>query len=36
LVLHLPGRFSPLQSDRLFSRLKQLARLIGREPVIET
>jgi len=36
LVLRLPGHFSKLASDRLFSRLRQLARLIGREPVIET
>ncbi len=35
LVLRLPGRFSPLASDRLFSRLRQLARLVGREPSIE-
>jgi exopolyphosphatase/guanosine-5'-triphosphate,3'-diphosphate pyrophosphatase len=35
LVLRLPGHFSKLSSDRLFSRLRQLARLIGREPVIE-
>ena len=35
LVLRLPGRFSKLSSDRLFSRLRQLARLIGRDPVIE-
>ena len=37
LVLRLPGRFaSKLASDRLFNRLRQLARLVGREPVIET
>ncbi len=35
LVLQLPGRYGPLASDRLFSRLRQLARLVGREPVIE-
>jgi hypothetical protein len=34
LVLRLPGRLSKLSSDRLFSRLKQLARLVGREPEI--
>ena len=37
LVLQLPrhaSRRSP--SDRLFSRLRQLARLVGREPVIVT
>jgi len=36
LVLRLPGHFSKLASDRLFSRMRQLARLIGRDPVIET
>ena len=36
LVLRLPGKLSKLSSDRLFSRLRQLARLIGREPVIES
>jgi len=36
LVLQLPGRSARLESDRVFSRLRQLARLIGREPVIET
>lgn len=36
LVLQLPGIYSKLKSDRLFSRLKQLARLVGREPVIES
>ena len=36
LVLTLPGRFSPLGSDRLYGRLRQLARLVGREPVIES
>ncbi|MCF8477698.1 MAG: exopolyphosphatase, partial [Pseudolabrys sp.] len=36
LVLQLIGPYRQLASDRLFSRLKQLARLIGREPVIET
>ena len=35
LVLKLPGRYSKLMSDRLFSRLRQLARLVGREPAIE-
>jgi exopolyphosphatase / guanosine-5'-triphosphate,3'-diphosphate pyrophosphatase len=35
LVLRLPGKFAKLESDRLFSRLRQLARLIGRDPVIE-
>ena len=36
LVLKLPGKYSKLTSDRLFSRLKQLARLVGREPMIES
>ncbi len=36
LILRLPGKYAKLRSDRLFSRLRQLARLIGREPVIET
>jgi exopolyphosphatase/guanosine-5'-triphosphate,3'-diphosphate pyrophosphatase len=35
LVLSLPGKFAPLGSDRLFNRLRQLARLVGREPAIE-
>jgi exopolyphosphatase/guanosine-5'-triphosphate,3'-diphosphate pyrophosphatase len=35
LVLRLPGRFTQLSSERVFNRLRQLARLIGREPVIE-
>jgi exopolyphosphatase/guanosine-5'-triphosphate,3'-diphosphate pyrophosphatase len=34
LVLRLPGRFSRLASDRVFNRLRQLARLVGREPEI--
>jgi exopolyphosphatase/guanosine-5'-triphosphate,3'-diphosphate pyrophosphatase len=36
LVLRLSGKYSRLESDRLFSRLRQLARLIGREAAIET
>jgi hypothetical protein len=28
-------KFAALDGDRLFNRLRQLARLIGREPVIE-
>ena len=36
LVLHLPNSFSKLASDRVFNRLRQLARLIGHEPVIAT
>ena len=35
LVLSLPGRSAWLASDRVLSRVRQLARLIGREPVIE-
>src|SRR6185295_3698047 len=36
LKLRLRGKFRCLEGDRLFNRLRQLARLIGREPVIET
>ena len=36
LVLRLPGDYGKLASDRLFSRLRQLARLVGREASIET
>jgi exopolyphosphatase/guanosine-5'-triphosphate,3'-diphosphate pyrophosphatase len=36
LVLALPGRFARLHSDRLFNRLRQLARLIGRDAEIAT
>jgi exopolyphosphatase/guanosine-5'-triphosphate,3'-diphosphate pyrophosphatase len=36
LVLTLPGKYSRLASDRMFSRLRQLARLIGREAEIVT
>ncbi len=36
LVLKLPGRYSKLTSDRLANRLRQLARLVGREPEIVT
>ncbi len=35
LVLRLPGRFARLKHERLFSRLRQLARLVGREPAID-
>jgi exopolyphosphatase/guanosine-5'-triphosphate,3'-diphosphate pyrophosphatase len=35
LVLTLPGKYAPLGSDRLFNRLRQLARLVGREAVID-
>src|SRR5690606_27360951 len=34
LVIRLKGRLAPLAGDRVFSRLRQLARLIGREPVM--
>ena len=36
LILKMPGAYSDLASERLSGRLRQLARLIGREPVIET
>jgi exopolyphosphatase/guanosine-5'-triphosphate,3'-diphosphate pyrophosphatase len=35
LVLRLPGPYRRLASDRLAGRLRQLARLVGRESVIE-
>jgi exopolyphosphatase/guanosine-5'-triphosphate,3'-diphosphate pyrophosphatase len=35
LVLKLPAPYRNLASDRLYGRLRQLARLVGREPVIE-
>jgi exopolyphosphatase/guanosine-5'-triphosphate,3'-diphosphate pyrophosphatase len=35
LTLKLPGRFAALGGDRVFNRLRQLARLIGREPALE-
>jgi exopolyphosphatase/guanosine-5'-triphosphate,3'-diphosphate pyrophosphatase len=34
LVLTLPGDLAPLENERLQNRLRQLARLLGREPVI--
>src|SRR5947199_1759743 len=34
LVLDLDAKLAPLAGERLFNRLRQLARLIGREPVI--
>jgi exopolyphosphatase/guanosine-5'-triphosphate,3'-diphosphate pyrophosphatase len=34
IILKLPREFAPLASERLAGRLKQLARLIGREPEI--
>src|SRR5256884_2731129 len=36
LKLKLRGRFAPLAGERLFNRVRQPARLIGREPVIDT
>jgi exopolyphosphatase/guanosine-5'-triphosphate,3'-diphosphate pyrophosphatase len=36
LTLQLDGKHAALASERLFHRLRQLARLIGREPAIET
>jgi exopolyphosphatase/guanosine-5'-triphosphate,3'-diphosphate pyrophosphatase len=36
LMLHLKGKFAPLAGERVFNRLRQLARLIGREPVMLT
>jgi exopolyphosphatase/guanosine-5'-triphosphate,3'-diphosphate pyrophosphatase len=35
LKLKLHGKFTALAGERLFNRLRQLARLIGREPVME-
>ena len=35
LKLKLHGKFSALAGERLFNRLQQLARLIGREPVMD-
>ena len=34
LQLRLPGDYARLSSDRVFNRLRQLARIIGREPAI--
>jgi exopolyphosphatase/guanosine-5'-triphosphate,3'-diphosphate pyrophosphatase len=36
LVLRLPGKFAALAGERVFKRLKQLARLIGRKAVMLT
>ena len=36
LVLRLEGEVAALAGDRVASRLKQLARLVGREPVVAT
>jgi exopolyphosphatase / guanosine-5'-triphosphate,3'-diphosphate pyrophosphatase len=35
LILRLPGRYAALGGERVFNRLRALARLIGREPVLE-
>jgi hypothetical protein len=34
LKLKLSGKYRDLAGERVFARLKQLARLIGREPVM--
>jgi exopolyphosphatase / guanosine-5'-triphosphate,3'-diphosphate pyrophosphatase len=36
LKLKMRGKLAPLGGERLFNRLRQLARLVGREPVLET
>ena len=36
LSLQLRGKYAALASDRLFNRLRQLARIVGREPVFVT
>jgi exopolyphosphatase/guanosine-5'-triphosphate,3'-diphosphate pyrophosphatase len=36
LKLKLPGPYANLAGERVFGRVKQLARLIGREPVVAT
>jgi exopolyphosphatase/guanosine-5'-triphosphate,3'-diphosphate pyrophosphatase len=36
LVLRLEGKLAPLAGERVFNRLRQLARLVGREPVLMT
>lgn len=36
LVLRLEGKYAPLASERVMSRLRQLGRLIGREPDLVT
>ncbi|MPZ58552.1 MAG: exopolyphosphatase [Rhizobiales bacterium] len=36
LALRLKGKYAALASDRLFNRLRQLARIVGREPVFVT
>jgi exopolyphosphatase / guanosine-5'-triphosphate,3'-diphosphate pyrophosphatase len=34
LALRLPGKFAALSGERVLSRLRSVARLIGREPVM--
>jgi exopolyphosphatase/guanosine-5'-triphosphate,3'-diphosphate pyrophosphatase len=34
LALRLPGQFSALAGERILNRLRSLARLIRREPVV--
>jgi exopolyphosphatase / guanosine-5'-triphosphate,3'-diphosphate pyrophosphatase len=34
LALRMPGDFSALAGERVLNRLRSLARLIGREPVL--
>ncbi len=36
LVLHLEGKLGALAGERVYNRLRQLARLVGREPVMLT
>ena len=36
LVLRLEGKLAPLEGERLFNRLRQLGKLIGRDPLIRT
>jgi exopolyphosphatase/guanosine-5'-triphosphate,3'-diphosphate pyrophosphatase len=36
LVLRFGTEIEALAGERVFARLRQLARLIGREPVVET
>jgi hypothetical protein len=36
LKLKLKGRQAAIEGERVFARLRQLARLVGREPVLVT
>jgi exopolyphosphatase / guanosine-5'-triphosphate,3'-diphosphate pyrophosphatase len=36
LVLELDAALAPLAGERVFNRLKQLGRLVGRDPVLVT